>query len=275
MKQPATLTAASPGRAVPVGALSRVLLGGTAVLGTLAFTWPLFIDPGSALAADTTAPLVLAGILPLLLGLVVVQLTNAELDVKALSMLGVLTAMGAVARPLGAGTAGVELVFFLILLAGRVFGAGFGFVLGNTTLFASALITGGVGAWLPYQMLAAGFMGLGAGLLPHARGRAESCLLAGYGVLASFGYGMAMDLAFWPFVVGRGAGGFDPDLGPIANLHRFLVVNLATGMGWNLGRAVTNAVLVGVLGSPVLRVLRRANRRAGFVAADNRPGHRR
>ena len=275
MKQPATLTAASPGRAVPVGALSRVLLGGTAVLGALAFTWPLFIDPGSALAADTTAPLVLAGILPLLLGLVVVQLTNAELDVKALSMLGVLTAMGAVARPLGAGTAGVELVFFLILLAGRVFGAGFGVVLGNTTLFASALITGGVGAWLPYQMLAAGFMGLGAGLLPHARGRAESCLLAGYGVLASFGYGMAMDLAFWPFVVGRGAGGFDPDLGPIANLHRFLVVNLATGMGWNLGRAVTNAVLVGVLGSPVLRVLRRANRRAGFVAADNRPGHRR
>ena len=94
---------AGPGRAVSVGALSRVLLGGTAVLGALAFTWPLFIDPGSALAADTTAPLVLAGILPLLLGLVVVQLTNAELDVKTLSMLGVLTAMGAVARPLGAG----------------------------------------------------------------------------------------------------------------------------------------------------------------------------
>ena len=55
--------------------------------------------------------------------------------------------MGAALRPLGAGTAGVELVFFLVILSGRVLGAGFGFVLGALTLFASALITSGVGPW--------------------------------------------------------------------------------------------------------------------------------
>ena len=48
------------------------------------------------------------------------------------------------------------LVFFLLILAGRVFGPGFGFVLGVTSLFASALMTAGVGPWLPFQMLVSG-----------------------------------------------------------------------------------------------------------------------
>jgi hypothetical protein len=46
-------------------------------------------------------------------------------------------------------TAGVELVFFILVLGGRALGPGFGFTLGCTTLFASALITGGVRAVAP------------------------------------------------------------------------------------------------------------------------------
>ena len=60
----------------------------------------------------------------------------------------------------------MELVFFLLILAGRVFGPGFGFVLGCTSLFASALMTAGVGPWLPFQMLVSAWVGMGAGLLP-------------------------------------------------------------------------------------------------------------
>ena len=52
------------------------------------------------------------------------------MDAKVLAMLGVLTAINAVMRGLSAGMAGIELVFFLLILGGRVFGAGFGFVLG-------------------------------------------------------------------------------------------------------------------------------------------------
>lgn len=249
---------------LPIGRWSKVLLTLTAVMGLIAFGWPLFLTPGAALSSSTLAPVVLAAILPMVLGMVVVQLASGELDVKALSLLGVLTALGAVARPLGTGTAGMEAVFFLIILAGRVFGPGFGFVLGNTTLFASALVTGGVGTWLPHQMLAAGFVGLGAGLLPQLRGRAEVALLAGYGALLAIVYGTLMDFSFWPFMIGQGGSGFDPAIGPLANLHRFLVMELITGMGWNVGRVVTNVVLVVVLGPPVLRVLRRAARRASF-----------
>ena len=55
-------------------------------------------------------------------------------------------------------------------------GPGFGFVLGSVTMFASALLTGGVGPWMPFQMLAMGWVSMGAGLLPgpdRLRGRRE------------------------------------------------------------------------------------------------------
>ena len=140
--RPATLVGrATP--ALPIGGWSKVMLVTAALMGVLAFAWPLFLRPGALLGADTLAPLILAALLPLVLGVVVVQLSQHELDVKGLALVGILTAMGAVTRPLGAGTAGFETVFFLVIIGGRVFGPGFGFVLGNTTLFASALIVGG------------------------------------------------------------------------------------------------------------------------------------
>src|SRR5580704_5375211 len=114
-------------------------------------------------------------------------------------MLGVLSALGAALRPLGAGTAGVETVFFVLVLAGRVFGAGFGFTLGCTTLFASALITGGVGPWMPYQMFGCAWVGMFAGLLPKVRGKWEIIMLAGYGAVAGYFFGFMLNLSFWPF----------------------------------------------------------------------------
>lgn len=250
------------GHAIELGGLSKAMLVVCAVLGFIVFTWPLFVAPGSAMSNTVMAPIILAAFVPLVLAMVLVQVSSGEMDVKALSLLGVLTALGAVARPLGAGTAGIDLVFFFILLAGRVFGPAFGFILGNTTLFASAFLVGGVGYWLPYQMLAAGFVGLGAGLLPRCQGRVETALIAGYAFLAAHFYGMIMDLAFWPFFFPSATAGFNPEIGPWANLHRFLVVNLVTGFGWNMGRAITNVVLMVFLGPTVLRVLRRAGRRA-------------
>lgn len=252
---------------------SKILLAITALLSFFAMTWPLFVKPDAALLGEnavrsSTAVIIMAGLLLVLLALTIAQLSNEDLDVKAVAMLGVLTAVGSVLRPLSAGTAGVELIWAMIILGGRVFGAGFGFLLGGSTLFASAILTGGVGPWLPYQMVGAGFVGLGAGLLPKVRGRAEIVLLSIYGFVAAFFYGMLLDLAFWPFYVQRSDAAFDPNLGIIENLHRFLIINLVTGMGWNLGRAITNVAFLAFLGAPILRVLRRAARRASFTSAD-------
>lgn len=253
---------------VRVSAASAVTLALTLVAALAAFTWPLLVRPSSSLGAysGTQAPIVFALVLPLLLAVALTQLSGRGIDVKGLAMLGVLTAVGAALRPLGGGTAGLETVFFLLVLAGRVFGPGFGFLLGATTMFTSALLTGGVGPWLPYQMLAAGFVGLFAGLLPaRVRGRAEVIMLGAYGFVMGFGYGALMDLAFWPFGAGT-----DTSISYVAgapvgeNLRRFLAYNLATAMGWNLGRALSNLVLLLLLGRGILLVLRRASRRAEF-----------
>lgn len=249
-----------------VTARSGVLLGLTAVVSVVAFAWPLL---WTATRAPTWLPVVLMfACAPLCLGLVVAELANHSLDVKGLAMLGVLTAVGAAVRPLGAGTAGIETVFFLIVIGGRVFGAGFGFVLGVTTLFTSAIITGGFGAWLPYQMLAAAFVGLGAGLLPRMRGKAEIALLCAYGAISAFLFGALMDFAFWPFLLGgESTMSYQQALGVSGNLRRFAVYETVTAFGWNLGRAITTDVLIVLLGPALLHVLRRAARRASFRPA--------
>lgn len=235
------------------------------VVGIVAFAWPLFLTPASGMSS-AQAPLVFALVLPLVLAVVLAELSSGRMDVKTLAMLGVLAAVGTVLRPLSAGTAGFELIFFLIILAGRAYGAGFGFALGSITLFTSALITSGIGPWLPYQMLSAGFVGLFAGLLPKASGKAELVVLAGYAVISAFVYGWLMDFSFWPFAIGEGTElSFDPSATPLQNLHRFALFNLATSMGWNLGRAITNAVLIVMLGTPLLRLLRRSARRASLI----------
>ncbi len=252
--------------AVPIRARSRLILALAALVGLSAFVWPLFVEPGAALDNASQGPLVFALLLPVAIVIVITQLTSGSISPKALAMLGVVSALGTLTRPLGAGTAGIELVFFLLIIGGRVFGPGFGFLLGNTTLLVSALVTGGVGPWLPYQMLAAGFVSLGAALLPKLTGWAEIALLSLWCFVSAFAYGWLMDLAFWPFALGTGTDASYLAGAPLLeNLRRFVVFNVATSMGWNLTRAIVNVVAIALLGPAMLRILRRASRRAHFT----------
>lgn len=238
----------------------------TSLAGIVMFGWPLLVVPpeGTAHAAD--APFIFVLVLPLLLAIVLSELSSGGMDAKALAMLGVLAALGAALRPLGAGAAGIETVFFLLILGARVYGPGFGFVLGSTTLFASALLTGGVGPWLPFQMMASSWIGLGAGLLPRARGRWEIALLAAYGVFAAYAYGLLLNLWFWPYTTGDGGQlSYVPGAAVLTNLHRYAVYTLATSTwGWDTGRAITNVIAITVVGGTVLATLRRAARKAAW-----------
>jgi energy-coupling factor transport system substrate-specific component len=253
-----------------IGKRTCALLVLATLAGLLMFTWPLFIQPSADSVGHTTdAPFVFMGVLPFLVAIVLASLSEGGMDSKALAMLGVLSAVNAALRPLGAGTAGIETVFFLLVLAGRVFGPGFGFVLGCTSLFASALVTAGVGPWLPFQMLASAWIGLGAGLLPRrVTGRGEIVMLVVYGVAAAYVFGFLMNLSYWPFSVGEATElSYVAGAPAIENLHRFLIYTLTTStLGWDTGRAITNAVAIVVLGPAVLATLRRASRRASFGA---------
>jgi energy-coupling factor transport system substrate-specific component len=235
-------------------------------VGLVAFLWPFVVVPGR-FGDATMAPLLFGALLILVLAIVFSELARGGIDAKAIAMLGVLSAIGAALRPLGAGTAGIELVFFTLVIAGRVFGPGFGFTLGCTTLFASALITGGVGPWMPYQMFGCAWVGLFAGLLPPATGRREVLMLATYGALASYLYGLMVNLSFWPFALDPHSGiAYLPGASTAVNLHRYVIFDATTSLGWDTGRAITNFVCILLVGSAMLRTFRRASRRAAFHA---------
>lgn len=250
---------------------SALVLTLASVAGLMMFIWPLLLVPDPD-AAEVMPPFLFLALLPVLVLVVLVELTEGGMDAKTLAMLGVLTAINAALRSLGAGLAGVELVFFLLVLSGRAFGAGFGFVLGCTSLFASALLTSGVGPWLPYQMLCAAWVGLGAGLLPRrVRGRPEIAMLVVYGIVCAYGFGLLMNLSSWPYALGievpghTGSLSFVPGAPLLENLHRFGVYTLLTSTGgWDTGRAITNSVAIVVLGPAILATLRRAGRRASY-----------
>lgn len=263
-----TMTASRVRRAnaIELGARSTVALVGASFIGLVAFLWPFAVAPGT-FSTSYTPPLMFAALLLLVLAVVFALIADGSIDAKAMAMLGVLSAINAGLRPLGAGTAGIETVFFLLVLAGRVFGPGFGFALGCTSLFASALITGGVGPWMPYQMFGSAWVGLGAGLLPPLRGKGEIWLLAAYGAFAGFAYGFLLNLSFWPFSVDPHSSiAYVPGDPFWTQWHRYLVFNGTTSLGWDLGRALTNVICILVAGPAALAAFRRAARRASFRA---------
>lgn len=255
--------------AVPLGRLGSLAVAVASVIGAASFLWPLFIPQHASLneAHSADAPFVVAVLLPLLLVAVLGEFSRGGLDAKGVALLGVLGACGAALRLPSGGAAGFEPVFFLLFPAGYVLGRNFGFLLGTSTLFASALVTGGVGPWLPFQMLAAGWIGYGAGCLPRLKGRRELAMLAAYAAGACLLYGALMDLWFWPFATGTTSTlSFQPGASVAHNLVRFLLFHFSTALGFDIPRAAVNSALVLVAGRPVLNALRRANHRAAFAA---------
>jgi energy-coupling factor transport system substrate-specific component len=236
-------------RAVPLSRRSALVLAVASAAGLMMLMWPLLVRQASG--GQTGPPFVFLALVPVVIVVVLAEVSEGGLDPRVLAVLGVLSAVNAVLRGVSPGTGGVELVFFLLILAGRVFGPGFGFVLGCTSLFASALLTGGVGPWLPYQMLVSAWVGMGAGLLPRrATGRVEIAMLAAYGVVAAYAFGLLLNLSSWPFILGIAVPGhhglaFVPGDPLGSNLHRFLTYTLITSTGsFDTGRAITNAAAI-------------------------------
>lgn len=252
---PAHPAAAAAARRMPLIAL----LAANAV-ALASFCWPLVAAalPQQAHAAVPIAALALA---PLAALVVVATLDGTVRSAHMLALLGTLAAIGAAVRIAGTGAGGVEAVFILLILAGRAFGARFGMLLGLATIVLSTAVTGSFGPWTPFQMFACGWVGAMAGLLPRrVERRAEIAMLCGYGVAASYVFGLLMNLWFWPFAVGYGTGiSYEPGAPLVENLAGFLLYSLVTSTaGWDTLRAVTTVLGILLVGRPVLAALRRA-----------------
>ena len=245
--------------------ISKLSIAIAGVASLLMFSWPLFITSNISTEA-TTAQTVFILLMPLTLVIVLIEFATGDISSKHLALLGVLIALNAVIRLLGAGTAGIETAFFLVILGAYVFGSGFGFILGAGSIFVSALLTGGIGPWLPFQMMGAALIGLGAGLIPHATKKwLEKLNLIIYAVIASFTYGALMTLWNWPYLAGTGTQiSYMAGAPLLDNLTKFLQYEIVTGgLIWDTGRAITTSVLILLTGSALIATLSRAATRAG------------
>jgi energy-coupling factor transport system substrate-specific component len=185
---------------------------------------------------------------------------------RSVALLGALVAIDASLR-LIPSFLGASPIFALIVLVGYVFGPQFGFAMGALTLLLSAAITAGVGPWLPFQMLCAGWTGVGAGWLPRlAPPRAGLAMATAFGAFAGFGYGALMNLYSWPFAAPgttSDAGLYwSPTLSFTESVERYVTFYLATSLVHDASRAAATALLIVIAGPPVLRILHRYRARA-------------
>ena len=250
---------------VPMGPSWIVIAA--SVIGVAGFSYPFLlpvVSQGNADAAHASeAPLLIAVVTALSLLAIVVELGSSGRgpSSKTVALLGVLVSIDAALR-LAPSFLGASPIFLLIVLAGSVYGPSFGFQMGALTLLVSAFLTGGLGPWLPYQMLGAGWVGMSAGWLPKpAAIRIRVVLLAGFGAVWGFVFGALLNLWFWPFSA-PGAGSdaglyWNPGLGAMEAIDRYLRFYAVTSFGYDAARAVGNVVLTLVLGAPLLLVLER------------------
>jgi energy-coupling factor transport system substrate-specific component len=242
-----------------------VKLGFVSLAGVASFAL-LFV--GGSTPTYTASLAIVLGATAALIG---VEIGTRNIDTRQLALLAALAAIDAGLRlALVNGIAGFSPIFFLILCAGYVFGPSYGFLVGSLSLLVSALVTGGVGPWLPYEMLGCGWVGALAGTIGLGRqglpDLVDLVLLAIAGFVLGFAYGAAVDIFDWTTYY-RG----DPDLGwtagmaPLTALRNFTRFYIVTSAAWDSFRAVGNAVMVLALGAPVIAALRRYRARFTLV----------
>jgi energy-coupling factor transport system substrate-specific component len=252
------------------------------LIGIWAFAAPFLntnLLPGELQAGGILAPILLVILVGLCYLALLHEAHGPAASATIVALLGVLVALNAALRfaeTVVPGPGGFTPMFLLIILTGYVFGARIGFLMGALSMMVSALITGGVGPWLPYQMWAAGWVGLSArGVLPLAKlaridtRAGEIVLLALFAGCWGFGYGAIMNIWFWPYVIGDASSGWVPGLSLFEGASRYFSFYLLTSFGWDVFAAIGNITLITVFGMPVLRALRRFEGRVRWRRVQN------
>ncbi len=268
---------------------TAIILTVTSLIGIAAFLSPFWLARTQTAGADLTAhgsdaPLLFAVIGVLCLVVLLVETGGgADPDAKRVALLGVLVAANAALR-LIPGILGASPIFFLPICVGFVWGPSFGFLLGAASIAVSGLLTGGLGPWLPFQMMTLGWVGLTAGMVGYltprppllcseAKERGSTVpqssilnpqflvLLAAFAALWGFGFGAIMNLWFWPFAAPASPAEsglyWAPGLGLTETVRRYLVFYGATSAVYDAFRAAGNVAMFALFGRPVLLLLLR------------------
>jgi energy-coupling factor transport system substrate-specific component len=245
------------------------------LLGILSLLAPFVVPQARTPGFSSTSfPVMVSLIIILCVLIILFEAQSTILNAKLIAFLGVLIALNAGLRFLETaipGPAGFSPVFFLIILTGYYFGGRMGFLMGAMTMLVSGLITGGVGPWLPGQMITAGWVGQSSGMLRYlfrkfsiAGKPLEIVLLAVFSAVWGILFGGIMNLWFWPFLGGAPGQTWFQGATLAENFGRYMTYYLATSVVWDVTRSIGNILIVSFFARPVLQIFDRFNRRFSF-----------
>ncbi|MCM3764315.1 ECF transporter S component [Neobacillus niacini] len=183
-----------------------------------------------------------------------VRFEGRTIEPKELVLLAVLAAIAAVGRIPFASIPSVQPTTFVIMIAGLVFGAESGFVIGAVAALASNMIMG-QGPWTPWQMVSWGLVGMTAGAMKNTPIMNTKLGRLGFGIVWGFLFGWIMNI--WGFL------GFVQSGGPI-DLKAFLVYIGASTL-FDTMHAVSNVVFLLLFGDIWIKILTRFKRKYGLL----------
>ncbi|MDV6379116.1 ECF transporter S component [Sporosarcina sp. GW1-11] len=171
-------------------------------------------------------------------------------------LLAMLAAIAAVGRVPFAGLPSVQPTSFIIIMAGLVFGAESGFIVGAVAAIVSNFFLG-QGPWTPWQMYAWGMMGMSAGLLRNTWWMKTLWGKCTFGFLWGYLFGWFMNM--W-IVVGN-----------IEALSwEFFIGIYVSSIYFDLAHALSNVFFLIVFGASWIKILQRIQRKYGLL--EEQPG---
>ena len=175
---------------------------------------------------------------------------KSSLSARQVAAIAVLAALSAAGRV----TAGIVLclqpTMFLVIITGFVMGTRAGFLIGAMTPLISNFFIG-QGPWTPWQMLAWGLAGASAAWLKYLYPQSGSRVLIVFCLFWGYLYGWLMNIWFWSVFVH-----------PL-NWQSYLAT-CAAGLGFDSLRALGNGFFCAALGTGVVKILLRYQRKAYF-----------
>ena len=186
----------------------------------------------------------LGGLVALIIGLVLYERTRG--GARELGLVAVLVAAATAGRIAFAAIPSAQPVTAIAIVTGVALGPRAGAAVGaGAALLSNTFL--GQGPWTPWQMLLWGLAGASGGWLAPLLRRSRIALMA-FGGAWGLVFGAGMDV--WQLAA----------FGPALTLPAFIAVH-ARAVPFDLVHALTNVILLGVAGMPLITLLDRSARR--------------
>lgn len=193
---------------------------------------------------SAAAIVALGGLVALIIGLVLYERTRG--GARELGLVAVLVAAATAGRIAFAAIPSAQPVTAIAIVTGVALGPRAGAAVGaGAALLSNTFL--GQGPWTPWQMLLWGLAGASGGWLAPLLRRNRIALMA-FGGAWGLVFGAGMDI--WQLAA----------FGPALTLSAFIAVH-ARAVPFDLVHALTNVILLGVAGMPLIALLDRSARR--------------